>query len=48
MTNAADAPFTPDQQEYLKGFMAGVEVSPRRSCACSSPRAIAPTAPGRG
>ncbi len=25
MTNAADAPFTPDQQEYLKGFMAGVE-----------------------
>jgi ferredoxin-nitrite reductase len=25
MTNAADTPFTPDQQEYLKGFMAGVE-----------------------
>jgi ferredoxin-nitrite reductase len=25
MTNATDATFTPDQQEYLKGFMAGVE-----------------------
>jgi ferredoxin-nitrite reductase len=25
MTSAADPPFTPDQQEYLKGFMAGVE-----------------------
>ena len=25
MTSAADTPFTPDQQEYLKGFMAGVE-----------------------
>ena len=25
MTSAADAPFTPEQQEYLKGFMAGVE-----------------------
>jgi ferredoxin-nitrite reductase len=25
MTNPGDVPFTPDQQEYLKGFMAGVE-----------------------
>jgi ferredoxin-nitrite reductase len=25
MTNAVDDPFTPGQQEYLKGFMAGVE-----------------------
>ena len=25
MTDSADAPFSPDQQEYLKGFMAGVE-----------------------
>jgi ferredoxin-nitrite reductase len=25
MTSAADTPFTPDQQEYLKGFMTGVE-----------------------
>jgi ferredoxin-nitrite reductase len=25
VTNAADTPFTADQQEYLKGFMAGVE-----------------------
>jgi ferredoxin-nitrite reductase len=25
MTSAADTPFTSDQQEYLKGFMAGVE-----------------------
>jgi ferredoxin-nitrite reductase len=25
MTSGADTPFSPDQQEYLKGFMAGVE-----------------------
>ena len=25
MASAAETPFTPHQQEYLKGFMAGVE-----------------------